>query len=228
MIQDVLSKRITRKSPMHMVLIVDDSGSMEGDPALQATNAIHAWVNELHVACRGTMPYFRFSLVSFGSNTHIIAENVNILEVDITGFILAGKSGTTQMATALNTARELLQRDNATASFCPPFVFLFTDGRPTNERGDPTYEASQDTIQAASLLKALPRPCGSPFLITLGYGNVDDVYMRQLASAPNLYHRIPNMAALVKLLPMIGTPVVEGGGTVGSFIEQISGGIRER
>ena len=193
-----------------------------------ATKALQAWVNELYVATRGTMPYFRFSLVCFGTEAKVIADNVSVLEVDVSDFILAGNSGSTNLAAALSSVRDILLRDGAAASHCPPFVFVFTDGRPTDNHGRPTEEAMRAALDAAAGLKVLPLACGSPFLIPLGYGEVNDSFMSQLATKPTLYHRLPNMAALIKLLPSIGTPTVEGGGDVASFLEQISNGVRER
>ncbi|MDI3291656.1 VWA domain-containing protein [Polyangium sp. 15x6] len=225
---DVLTKKITSKSPMHMVLVVDDSGSMRGDPAALATKALRAWVSELDVATQGTRPYFRFSLIQFGSQPTIVAENLDVRKVDVTDFQLAGESGSTNLAAALNAAREVLLRDGATSAHCPPFVFLFTDGHPTDSNGHTSEAATQAALDAAGALKVLPLPCGSPFLVALGYGDINDDNMRKLASRPDLYHRLPNMAALVKVLPSIGTPTVQGGGTVGTFVAQIAGGIQER
>lgn len=227
-----LEKRITRQSPVHIVLVADDSGSMHGAPAAAATEAIHQWLNELHVAARGRMPYFRFSLVIFGSTATIVAddqnsfraENLNVVDVDITGFQLHGASGSTNLAAALRLAADVVSRDGATTAHCPPFVFVFTDGRPTDERGHPTPAAAQAALDAAAQLKLLALPCGSPFVITLGFGDAWDDFMAKLATKPTLYHRLPNAQALIKLLPSIGTPTVEGKGTIADFVSQIERG----
>ena len=96
---DVLEKRITRSSPIHMVLVADDSSSMrEGQQAAAATEALHAWVSELCIAARGKMPYFRVSVIVFGSHAQVLAdqsgefeaENLDVLDVDISGFVLNG------------------------------------------------------------------------------------------------------------------------------------------
>jgi uncharacterized protein YegL len=223
---DILKKRITGKSPMHMVLVADDSGSMKGAPAADATRAIHAWVNELYVKTRGKKPYFRFSLVSFGSAPAVVAEAMDVRDVDVTSFVLAGDAGSTNLTDALMTVRQILARDGATAEHCPPFVFLFTDGRPTDPTGKMNDAAAQTAQDAASALKMLPLACGSPFIVTLGFGAVVDAFLQQLASAPNLYHRISSAQELIQLLPEIGTPTVEGvgeEGTVGNFLRQVGG-----
>jgi Mg-chelatase subunit ChlD len=227
---DVLRKRITGKSPMHMVLIADDSGSMKGPPSAAATTAIHAWVNELYVKTRGRKPYFQFSLVSFGSIPTIVVEKTDVRDIDVTSFVLQGGSGYTNLADALATVRQILARDGATADHCPPFVFLFTDGKPTEPNGQTSDAAAQAAQDAATALKMLPLPCGSPFVVALGFGNVSDSFLQQVASAPQLYHRIPNAQALIQLLPEIGTPTVEGAGeegTVGAFLKQAGGGITD-
>lgn len=234
-----LAKRITRQSPIHIVLVADDSKSMAGDSAAAATKALQLWLNELCVAARGKMPYFRVSLVIFGSDAAILsdrdnkfrAENMDVLDVDLSGFSLNGTSGTTNLAAALRLVREILLRDGATASWCPPFVFVFTDGQPTDAGGHPTPEAVQAALDEAARLKLLSLPNGSPFLVALGFGDAKDDFMRQLASKPSLYHRLPNAQALVNLLPSIGTPTVEGRGTIAGFVEQIeraSTGIKDR
>jgi Mg-chelatase subunit ChlD len=218
---DVLEKRITRRSPMHIVLVADDSLSMKGPSADAATEAMHAWVNELHIKTRGKMPYFRFSLVMFGSKATTLAEGLDVRDVDIEGFRLAGTSGTTNVAAALHQVQEILLRDGATGEWCPPFVFVFTDGKPTDGQGHPTDAAEQAALDEAARLKLLALPCGAPFLITLGFGEAKDDFLRKLASKPSLYHRLPNAQALIKLLPSIGTPTVEAAGTIAGFVEQI-------
>lgn len=220
---ELLQKRITSRTPMHIVLCADDSGSMKGEPAGNATKAIHAWVNELYVATRGKRPYFRFSLVLFGSQATIAGEALDVRDVDVSSFVLAGGGGHTNMAEALSTVRALLSRDGAPAEHCPPFVFLFTDGRPTDVRGHETDEVRRAAAFEAATLKALPLACGSPFIITIGFGKTDDPFMQSLASTPGHYHRILSAQDLIRLLPEIGTPTiaVEGEeGTVGHFVKQ--------
>jgi hypothetical protein len=227
---DALQKRITSRSPMHMVLVADDSGSMKGAPATSATQAIHAWVNELYMTTRGKKPYFRFSLVSYGSKPNIVAEALDVRDVDVKPFVLDGSSGRTNLVAALAAVRELLARDGATAQHCPPSVFIFTDGKPTNEQGKETDEAAAAALEEAMLLKGLPLACGSPFIVTLGFGDASDDFLHALASTPDHYHRLPNAQALVKLLPDIGTPTVDGDGeegTVAFFRDQASA-VRDR
>jgi hypothetical protein len=213
-----------------MVLVADDSGSMRGPPAAAATQAIHAWVNELYMTTRGKKPYFRFSLVSYGSSPSIVAEAVDVRDVDVKPFVLDGSSGRTNLVAVLEAVRELVARDGATAQHCPPSVFIFTDGKPTDEHGRESDATTAAALAEAALLKALPLACGSPFVVTLGFGDASDAFLRELASTPNHYHRLPNAQALVKLLPDIGTPTVDGDGeegTVGFFREQASA-VKER
>lgn len=223
--KDVLKKRITGKSPMHMVLIADDSGSMKGDPAAAATKAIHAWVNELYVATRGKKPYFRFSLISFGSTPTVVAEALDVRDIDVKPFVLDGSSGRTNLVAALAAARQIVSRDGATAEHCPPVVFLFTDGKPTDENGHETPLATNAALAEAQALKATPLVCGSPFIVALGFGEASDAFLSQVASTPGLYRRLKSAQELIALLPDIGTPTVGGEGeegTVGYFLQQAS------
>lgn len=229
--QDILKKNITGRNPMHIVLIADDSVSMAGEPAKAATKAIHAWVNELYVRTRGKKPYFRFSLLCFGTHAGVAAEALDIRDVEMKSFALDGTSGTTNLAEALSLAAEVLERDGATADHCPPFVFLFTDGRPTNAAGKATEEAARAAIERAETLKLLDLACGSPFVVAIGFGKARDDILQQVASTPRMYHRLPSAQALVSFLPEIGTPTVEGDPdetTVGRLLEKVSTGpIRE-
>ena len=80
----------------------------------------------------------------------------------------------------------------------------------------------------------MPLPCGSPVVITLGFGSADDQLLTAIATAPALYHRLLDAHALISCLPDIGTPTVAEGdeGTVGAFVDRImtgpAGSIRDR
>ena len=135
------------------------------------------------------------------------------------------------MAEALGLARAILERDGAQSGWCPPFVFVFSDGRPTNAEGYPTDDAEQAALREAELLKQATLACGSPFIVTLGFGKAKASFMRSLASSEALYIALPNAQALVQLLPAIGTPTVDGTRSIGDFIQQIERagtGVRDR
>src|ERR1700748_3843924 len=81
-------KSISSDHPMHIVLIADDSGSMAAkrdgrSGADDATEAIQNWVAELQLQTKGRKPYFRFTLISFGSAVDILAEAKDLNAIDV-------------------------------------------------------------------------------------------------------------------------------------------------
>lgn len=207
-------KRIQGTSPMHIVLIADDSESMEGAPAASVTEAIQEWILQLQQATRGKQPYFRFSLITFGTSADVVVEARSINDIDGSQLVIDGTSGSTNLTDALHQTRDILIRDQATSSHCPPFVFIYTDGHADDPR---------EALQAAAQLKDAALPCGAPRVVTLGFGSVNDTFLKQVATSPEFYKRVPSADSLVRLLPAIGTPTRRGGnGTVADFERQIS------
>lgn len=213
---------------MHLMVLADDSGSMAGAPAQAATKAIQTWLDELYAAVKAMPGYFKVSVVAYGTSAAIVTEAQDVAAIDATGLVLEGKSGVTNMAAALALARQILERTPTKAEDCPPFVFLFSDGRPTTPEGQEGPGPQQAALTEASYLKALPLPCGNPFLVTLGFGDAIDSLMAQLATTTTangapvpLYHRIQNAQQLIKLLPAIGTPRVGKDANLLSMVESM-------
>lgn len=222
--QESVQKQITGASPMHIVVVADDSGSMEtvgqdGKRAADhATMAIQDWVAELKLQTKGLKPWFKFTLMHFGSECGIDAEAAELNNIEVEEFQLDGTSGSTRMDLALMTVIDLLRRTPCKGTDCPPFVFLFTDGVP-----DAGYE--QATLDAAAQLKSLSLPSGSPRLVTIGFGAMDAELLRQLATTPDFFKPIANSRDLVRMLPKMGTPTKRGGdgsGSVQAFEDQIA------
>jgi uncharacterized protein YegL len=205
--------RIQSANPMHIVLLADNSRSMRGQPAMDATEAVQDWILELQGVTRGKKEYFKFSFITFGSSSEVIASAVNINDVDAATVIVDGNGGSTNMYAALVDACDVIARI-AAPHHCPPFVFLFTDGNPDD---------ASAALTEASKLKSLSLPCGSPRIVTLGFGSANDGFLRQVATSPEFYKRVANSRDLVHFLPAIGTPVNRAGGaTVGDFERQIA------
>src|SRR5580658_2007633 len=127
------STRIQSANPMHIVLLADNSGSLQGQPAKDVTEAVQTWILELQQATRGKKEYFKFSFITFGSSSEVIAAAVNVNDVDAATVVIDGNGGSTNMSAALIDARAVVTR-SAAPHHCPPFVFLYTDGQPD----DPT------------------------------------------------------------------------------------------
>lgn len=207
------STRIQSSNPMHIVLLADNSGSLEGQPARDVTEAIQNWIYELQQVTRGKKEYFKFSFITFGSSADVIASGVNVNDVDAATVIIDGGGGTTNMAEALLTARTVIAQ-NAASHHCPPFVFLYTDGHPDDANA---------ALVAASQLKTLNLSCGAPRIIALGFGTANDDLLRKIATSSEFYKRVANSQALMRLLPAIGTPTQRAGGsTVADFERQIA------
>lgn len=207
------STRIQSANPMHIVLLADNSGSLQGQPAKDVSDAVQNWIYELQQSTRGKKEYFKFSFITFGSSSEVIAAAVNVNDVDASTVIIDGNGGSTNMSAALADARAVITQ-NAAPHHCPPFVFLYTDGHPD----DPTA-----ALDAASDLKGTSLACGAPRVVALGFGSVNDAFLRQVATSPEFYKRVSSSQELMRLLPAIGTPTQRaGGGTVADFERQIA------
>lgn len=190
--------RVTSQSPWHVVLVLDDSGSMGGQPAALLNEALRAMIAEMEVVAKGTKSYFKMSIVEFGSSASIRAEARSEKDIDADSVAtFSGSSGSTNAADALRAAGDILRRHPGKESDFRPYVFFMSDGRPDDE---------QTAISAAAQLKALKIAAGSPTVVALGLGDgVYDDFLMAVASSPELYKRLEAPADLVKFFPAIGT-----------------------
>lgn len=191
------ASRVTSRNPWHVVLVLDDSGSMSGQPSQDLNEAIKELIGEMETASMGQKPYFRVSVVSFGSNYHTIAEAVP--ETDLEESAIAnfqGSSGSTNAAAALDEAARILSNNPGEETDFEPFVFFLSDGYPDN---------ASTALQAAEKIKNLSLPSGTPRVVTLGFGSVDDDFMGKIANNSELYKKMSSSKDMVKFLPAIGT-----------------------
>ena len=189
--------RITSKNPWHIVLVLDDSGSMSGQPSADVNEAVKELISEMETASMGQKPYFKVSVISFGSNYHTLAEAVP--ETDLDENVVAnfsGSSGSTNAAAALDEAARVLSNNPGLETDFEPFVFFLSDGYPDN---------APQALQAADKIKNLSLPSGTPRLVTLGFGSVDDSFMGSVANNSELYKKMNSSRDIVQLLPAIGT-----------------------
>jgi uncharacterized protein YegL len=179
---------------------------MSGDPARAVNDAVRAMIDEMQVLSMGTKPYFKLSVVIFGSAATVVCQAQSEHAIDVTRITsLSGGSGSTNAAAALEEARLVLQADGGKVTDFIPYVFFMSDGAPDN---------ATEARNAANALKQLVIPAGTPHLVTIGFGSVNDALMADLASTPELYKKLSSHRDVVKLFPNIGTiaSIVPGGG----------------
>jgi len=191
------AERVTSYSPWHVVLILDDSNSMKGEPIEIVNTVVRGMIEEMVLLSGGMKPYFRLSIVKFGTTAELLCEFVSERDVDLAKVAaLEGKSGATNAAAALDIAREVLERHPGKDTDFEPFVFFFSDGAPFDGTSDTASRTA--AIRAGERLKQLKLRSGAVRLITVGFGKVDHAFMGDLASKkdgePRVYQESPNVA----------------------------------
>jgi len=209
------ANRVTSASPWHIVLVLDDSGSMAGQEAMDLNQAVSGMISELQILSQGKKPYFRLSVIAFGSRPKTLIECQSEQQINVTAVTsFNGDSGSTDMAAALAAVTDLLRRNPGQATDFTPYVFLMSDGAPDD---------AASTEEAARQLKQINIPAGSPRLITVGFGAADDAFMRQLASQSELYIKCRSSHDLTNLFPQIGTTI----GTVSGGVQAMDDAIKQ-
>lgn len=192
--------RVTSETPWHTVLLIDDSGSMEGQPSTDVNTALETMISEMAMLAGGNKkPYFKVSIIRFGSGADVLetAQSPADLEMRMSSIAnFTGASGTTNMAAAFNEAANLLRQNPGAPTDYQPWVFLFSDGRPD----DPSAATS-----AAASLKSAQVAAGNPFLVGFGFGDADDGLMQQVCTSRESYKRLASSADLLTVMPQIGT-----------------------
>jgi len=201
----VPAPRVTSNSPWHLIFVLDDSGSMSGTPANKLNEGLDVMIEEMKLMSQGTKPYFKLSVVVFGTHAQAISEAVSEQQVDktkVTSF--SGNSGGTNMAEALTEAARVLKRHPGKDTDFDPYVFLLTDGQADDENA---------ALNAAQALLATQVAAGKPRLIAIGLGDsVNMGFLQKVASTSELAKHVSDAKDLVKLFPAIGTVVSSAGG----------------
>jgi uncharacterized protein YegL len=182
------TKKASGEKPQVVTLIVDDSGSMEGSKAEQATAATQDMVLQMQSFDQGTATFrFLLNIAKFGSNTHPLALAQKPGEIDVGTLNFNGGSGETNMSTALEWAaqalRQALDRCRSLHYFKEdespnPLCVFFSDGENTGP----------DVAQSANALKSIAFRGGAVDVIACGIGMQakDFAVMQQIASQPDL------------------------------------------
>ena len=193
------AKRVTSRNPWHLVFILDDSISMQGTRAAQVNEVMEEFLDELGLTSMGMKPYFRVSIIVFGSAVEVSCEAVPECDLQPDSLVrLTGARGTTNAASALDEARALLKRNPGKETDFRPFVWFMTDGQPDDKAL---------ALEAAAALRALDIPAGSPWVFSVGYGATDHDFMRELATNPEFYTQLTDLKQLKNYWPNIGTVV---------------------
>jgi uncharacterized protein YegL len=177
---------------------------MAGQPAAKVNEALREMIAEMELLSQGTKPYFRISVVSFGSNVATLVEWAAESDVDIDQIAwFTGDGGTTNTREALAEAIKVLERHPGRETDFRPYVFFFSDGHPDDAGG---------AVAMAEKLKEMRIAAGAPRIVTIGLGNADETFMRAIASNPDLFVHLADPSQLVRLFPSIGTIVGSAGG----------------
>ena len=191
------AERVTSLSPWHVVFVIDDSTSMSNDPAKNINAAMVQLISDMQLLSQGMKPYFKLSVISFGSDSKVLATVQNEMQIDtnvVANF--QGTSGSTNAAAALTEAYNILANNGGTERDFEPFVFILSDGSPDNQ---------QLALDAGQKIKSMSVPAGTPRLVTLGFGATNDLFMRDLASNPELYKKLQTSSDITSVLPAVGT-----------------------
>jgi uncharacterized protein YegL len=199
--------RVWSNSPWHVVLVLDDSESMSGQPVKDVNQAVTTMVDEMKIISGGLKPYFKLSIVKFGSVPKVLAECQSEQTINLNSAVsLAGNSGSTDAAAALSAAARVLEKNPGRDTDFTPYVFFLSDGAPDDE---------QAALKAADSLKKLSIAAGTPRIVSVGFGDVNDDFMRKVASTPELYKGFASSADMARFFPVIGTIAATASGTKG-------------
>jgi uncharacterized protein YegL len=197
--------RVTSNSPWHLIFVLDDSGSMAGVAANKLNEALDAMIEEMRLMSQGTKPYFKLSILVFGSNVNLVAEAQTEQAIDKTRVSnFSGSSGSTNMAAALAEAAAVLKRNPGKATDFDPYIFLLTDGQPDDE---------SQALRSAQAIRDMEVAAGKPRLIAIGLGDsINMSFLQQVATNAELAKHLQKADDLVKFFPAIGTVVSSAGG----------------
>jgi uncharacterized protein YegL len=176
------------------VVVGDDSGSMEGRKAEDASAAMQDFVGELAQPCN--KDGFFAAVVHFSSDSEV----VNDLE-KVTSMIgkikpLEARGGSTNITAGLNDALRILdqaEKQNQNQDgviYLRPVVLLFSDGE--HNDGPPPQPVADQIKQKADL-------------VTVAFGSdADEALLRSLASTPQHFYRCSSGRQLRQFLAAVG------------------------
>lgn len=167
----------------NVICVVDESGSMDGEPLLNAQTALRGFINSLDV----DLP---MALVGFDDDARLLAEMGSDTATLLAAVDLLGEGGGTEITAGLRTAIEAAEgREGSTT------VLLMTDGQSSLD---------MSVVEQAAQLGMVVH--------TIGFGSVDDNLLQTIAdSTGGQYIRAEDSNELIgvylSLVGMIGNQV---------------------
>ena len=204
-------KKATAHTPQVVTLIVDDSGSMDGVKAKQATAALQDLVIAMQSGNLGSSEFrFLLNITKFGDEANSLAVAATPKEVTLDMLNFVADSGTTDMPKALEWAKHSLEQALARCRQNPkfkedespnPLVVFFSDGENTGG----------DVEGPAQALKAIAFQGGNVDVVACGIGMDPASFpvMQKIASRPELAVNI-DPEHLAEFIADVGATVQKG------------------
>jgi uncharacterized protein YegL len=150
--QIALEERIEIANPQHphcaTILLIDTSGSMAGDKIRQLNEGLRIFKDDV-MSDDLARKRVEVAVVTFGGATQVVHDFTSIETFDPRSF---RADGGTPMGGAITEAVEMIRRRkqeyrDAGIDYYRPWIFLVTDGEPTDMRpGDGTWERVVRTV----------------------------------------------------------------------------------
>ncbi len=209
--QRLTTKKATSLTPQVVTIVVDDSGSMSGQKATDATKGVQDIIITIQAGNQGASnSRFFVNVAKFGSSTTPLVEAARPESVSLGQFTFTGDSGGTEMPDALTWAARATQRALAECRKIPkyieesspnPLVLFLSDG--ANTGGDVT--------PGAQAIKSIPFSGGNVDVVAVGIGmsQSDFAVMERIASKQELAANI-DPAQLAEFLAEVGATLQKG------------------
>ena len=172
------------QQPIDVVLVLDRSGSMAGQPLADAKQAAKSFVDVMQLSVD------QVGLVSFSTHAWLDQQLTHQGDSVKQAIDALPANGLTNLAEGITTTQqELASSYHNPAAW--PVIILLSDGQPTTDG---------DVLAAAQAAKQV-----GTHIITIGLGHdVDEDLMRAIASADADYHSAPTSADLLGIYLEIG------------------------
>jgi len=208
-------KEATATTPQIVTLVVDDSGSMQGQKAKDATTSMQDLAMSIQSGNLGTHGFrFLLNILKFGDNAVDLYVAAHPDKADLNNIIFRGDSGGTNMPGALHrSAQVTIEALNACRRIeyikeqdsPPPVCIFFSDGE--NMVG-----SLADVESAAAELKSIAHKGGSIDVVAVGIGMKPEHFpvMQKIASRPELAVNIDPLK-LAEFIAKAGQTIFENG-----------------